>query len=124
MWGTNCHLEDMVHALDTEYKLPHALSMNASRPRTIVSGNDPIDFVIQANSNRRDLEPGQRVAIIKNITKSKWSAVAKQNQTLSQGRGQKGLSDLINLNPINTQKEVAKAAGVSTGTVAIAYKTV
>jgi hypothetical protein len=76
------------------------------------SGDDPMEFVIQANSNRRDLEPGQRVAIAKKL-RAYWKEKGKTN--MSEGGKSKGLSNLIN--HVNTQKEVAKAVGVSTGII-------
>jgi hypothetical protein len=71
------------------------------------SGDDPVEFVMQANSNRRDLEPGQRVAIHMNIRK-KYPKTNFQYQ--------EHLSPVINAR--NSQKEFAKQVGVSTGTVA------
>jgi hypothetical protein len=43
------------------------------------------------------------------------AAKAKENQKASLGAGKKGISDLRDLNPILTDEELAKAAGVSTG---------
>ena len=88
------------------------------------SGDDPVDFVIQANSNRRDLEAGQRVAIYKNILKSKWAELGRANKSAAGGdkksEGAKSLlSNLTKAIPVNTRKEIAKAAKVSTGTVAM-----
>jgi hypothetical protein len=40
-------------------------------------------------------------------------ARAKENQKLSEGRGQKGLAPVPNLNRIHTDEELAKIAGVS-----------
>jgi hypothetical protein len=42
---------------------------------------------------------------------------AKRNQSLSQGSGKKGLSNLTNLTPIHTREELANLAGVSSGTL-------
>ena len=42
---------------------------------------------------------------------------AKANQQLSQGRGQKGLPNSVDLNPVNTQAELATLANVSKGTL-------
>jgi hypothetical protein len=78
------------------------------------SGDDPMEFVIQANSNRRDLEPGQRVAIAKKL-REYWREKGKAN--MSEGGRDKGLSNLTN--HVDARKEAAKAAGVSTGTVAM-----
>jgi hypothetical protein len=74
------------------------------------SGDDPVEFVVQANSNRRDLEPGQRVAIHKKIrTKypkggERWlDSSARMNQEIPKK---------------DSQKEFAKKIGVGLGTVA------
>jgi hypothetical protein len=72
------------------------------------SGEDPVEFVIQANSNRRDLEPGQRVAILDKI-RTKYPKVNLQYQ--------EHLSPVTNAK--DSRKEFAKKAGVSTGTVAM-----
>jgi N6-adenosine-specific RNA methylase IME4 len=46
------------------------------------------------------------------------AARAKAKQRLSRGRGrQKGLTDLSNLSSTNTRREIAKAAGISEGTI-------
>ena len=42
----------------------------------------------------------------------------ESNQKLSEGRGQKGLSTLTNLNAVDTRQELADRAGVSNGTMA------
>lgn len=44
-------------------------------------------------------------------------AKAKENQKLSEGRGEKGLPKSDNLNPIHTNQELAKVAGVSHDTI-------
>ena len=85
------------------------------------SGDDPLEFVVHANSNRRDLGVGQRAAIGIKIQKY-WNEKGKENQSLSRGRGKKGLTDLSNLNPINAREKAAEAAGVSEGTMAIVSK--
>jgi len=85
------------------------------------SGDDPLEFVVHANSNRRDLGVGQRAAIGIKIQKY-WNEKGKENMSAGGGdrksdNKKSGLSDLIN--PVNAQKEAAKAVGVSTGTMAI-----
>ena len=47
------------------------------------------------------------------------AARAKENQKLSEGAGNKGLTKSSNLSePVNTRAEIAKTAGVSEDTVA------
>ena len=82
------------------------------------SGDDPLEFVVHANSNRRDLGIGQRAAIGIKIQKY-WNEKGKENMSTG-GAKYQGLSNLIN--PVNAQKEAAKAVGVSTGTMAIVSK--
>jgi len=88
------------------------------------SGDDPLEFVVHANSNRRDLGIGQRAAIGIKIQKY-WNEKGKENMSAGGGdrksdNKKSGLSDLIN--PVNAQKEAAKAVGVSTGTMAAVSK--
>jgi len=84
------------------------------------SGDDPLEFVVHANSNRRDLGIGQRAAIGIKIQKY-WNEKGLENKCLggqAAGRGRE--KDLTNLSkPINARAEAAKAAGVSEGTMAI-----
>ena len=82
------------------------------------SGDDPLEFVVHANSNRRDLGIGQRAAIGIKIQKY-WNEKGKENMSTG-GAKYQGLSNLIN--PVNAQKEAAKAVGVSTGTMAMVSK--
>lgn len=70
-------------------------------------GEDAVEFVIQANSNRRDLEPGQRVAILDKI-RTKYPVGRPKNNFIT--------GDKVSQ---NSQKELAQKAGVSTGTVAM-----
>jgi hypothetical protein len=72
------------------------------------SGEDPVEFVIQANSNRRDLEPGQRVAILDKIRTKYPKGGDRVSEQFVTGDKLK-----------DSRKEFAKKAGVSTGTVAM-----
>jgi N6-adenosine-specific RNA methylase IME4 len=110
--------------LDGRNRYKAATEANVKPYMVQFSGDDPVDFVVQANSNRRDLEAGQRYAIFKEIMKSKYAAQGKKN--MSAGGGDKtstaAKSGFIKFDkpaPVNTQKEIAKAAGVSTGTAAM-----
>jgi hypothetical protein len=71
------------------------------------SGDDPVEFVIQANSNRRDLEPGQRVAIHMQIRKR----YPKGGDRISE--------QFVRVDKLkDSRKEFAKSVGVGAGTVA------
>lgn len=81
-------------------------------------------WIIKNQLGRRNINDYTRGELVTQF-KTIIAARAKENQKLSEGRGQKGLSNLINLNaeaqaiqPVNTQKELAEMADVSTGTMA------
>lgn len=77
---------------------------------------DDVKFwMIMNQFGRRDLTAYER-SILALKLKPVIAAKAKENQQLSEGRGQKGLPTLANL--IDTRAEIAKAAGVSHGTIA------
>jgi len=82
------------------------------------SENDAKMWMILNQFNRRNLPAyirGKLVLKLKPIIAEK----AKENQTLSQGRGIKGLQKSANLiEPIDTRQELAKQAGVSHDTIA------
>ena len=46
---------------------------------------------------------------------------AKENQRLSEGRGQKGCQNSDNLNEVDTRKELAQIAKVGQKTIAISF---
>ena len=80
------------------------------------SGDDPVEFVVQANSNRRDLEIGQRAAIALKIQKY-------LNDHYKSGKGGDRKNQFIKFDKLNNaQSEAAKKAGVSTGTLATVAK--
>jgi len=88
------------------------------------SGDDPLEFVVHANSNRRDLGIGQRAAIGIKIQKY-WNEKGKENMSAGGGdrksdNKKSGLSDLTN--PVNAREEAAKAVGVSEGTMEVVSK--
>ena len=73
-------------------------------------------WIIRNQLDRRNITAYQRselVLILEPMIREK----AKENQQLSQGRGQKGLQNSANLNSIDTREELAKAAGVSHDTI-------
>ena len=81
--------------------------------------------VIAAKAKERQLSTLKQNTVWANLPEREEISTAVENQKLSEGRGQKGLSNLINLNaeaqaiqPVNTQKELAEMADVSTGTMA------
>ena len=81
------------------------------------NGDDPVSFVMQANSNRRDLTAGQRVAIATKLVKSVFVQKGLENKRI--GGKVSGKQLYPNLGKaVRTGDEVAKFAGVSKGTVA------
>ena len=81
------------------------------------SRNDAKEWIIRNQFDRRNLSAWQRGQMALEL-KEIISAKAKENQTLSQGRGIKGLENSTNLiEPIDTRLEIAKIAGVSDNTI-------
>lgn len=85
------------------------------------SGDDPIDFVIQANSNRRDLTKDQRGAIGLALVKYK-NEQGKKNMVAGGKIGaeitNRGLVNSPNpVIPINARREAAALVGVSENTM-------
>jgi len=72
-----------------------------------------IDFMLKTQLNRRNLTPWERSKIVLQ-RKDTLAEKAKENQRLSEGRGQKGLANLPNL---NTRETLANQAGVSPRTM-------
>lgn len=75
-----------------------------------------IEWIIRNQFGRRNLSPTQRSELALKL-KPVIQKRAKENQKLSKGRSQKGLTNLSNLNGTNTRKELADIAGVSQGTL-------
>jgi len=71
-------------------------------------------WIIKNQFGRRNLKPFQRCELALKL-KPLIATQAKEHQKLSKGRGQKGLIKKINL--IDTEKELAKIAGVSKATM-------
>jgi hypothetical protein len=75
------------------------------------------EWIIRNQFGRRNLSPFQRAELALQL-KPIVQARAKENQRLSEGRGQKGHQNSDDLKPkVDTYKEVAKIAGVSHDTV-------
>lgn len=77
---------------------------------------EAIEWIIRNQFGRRNLSPTQRSELALKL-KPVIQKRAKENQKLSKGRSQKGLTNLSNLNGTNTRKELADIAGVSQGTL-------
>ena len=74
-----------------------------------------MEWVINTQLDRRNLPPAQRLAVVEKF-KKKIQEEAKENMSLGGSSDKKGSPNGENL--INTDKELAKLAGVGTGTVA------
>lgn len=71
---------------------------------------------------RRNLTPFVKTTLALQL-EPLLAAKAKQNQSLSEGRGKKGLQKSANpVETIDTRQEIAKVAGVSHDTVANTHK--
>ena len=76
------------------------------------------EWIIRNQFGRRNLPPYVRVSLALEL-ESTIAARAKENQKLSEGAGNKGLTTLSNpVEPVNTRAEIAKVANVSEGTIA------
>lgn len=84
--------------------------------KEFASRNDVIVWMIKNQLGRRNL-PIYEQTRLNLYLKPILSEKAKENQRLSDGRGQKGLPNSANLNRIDAVSEIAKAAGVSRETV-------
>lgn len=84
--------------------------------KEFASRNDVIIWMIKNQLGRRNL-PIYEQTRLNLYLKPILSEKAKENQRLSDGRGQKGLPNSANLNRIDAVSEIAKAAGVSRETV-------
>lgn len=80
------------------------------------SRDDAKFWVIQHQFGRRNLTPFQRAELVL-VIEPLVAARAKENQKLSKGHGKKGSQNSVNLK-IDTQKELARMAGVSHDTIA------
>jgi len=74
---------------------------------------------------RRNLNPGWRIELNKGMKADLLVVGSKRHEATLPQKGEKGFRSVLSLNdkalePVNTQKEIAKAAGVSTGQVAMA----
>lgn len=83
---------------------------------------DVMEWMINTQLGRRNLPPQQRIAVVKKFEK-KIKEQAKEKYDATVGRPIKGNcspngEELNNLNKIHTDKELAKLAGVGTGTIA------
>lgn len=100
----------------TKHNLPYETT-----PIIFESKDDVKIWIIKNQFGRRNLSLFQRSELaleLINITKPIIQAKAKENQTLSQGRGVKGSQNSANLiEQIDTRKDVAKMAGVSHDTI-------
>lgn len=74
-------------------------------------------WMIRNQMGRRNLTPFQRAELALEL-EVVISKAAKENQRRSGGRGNKGKQKSADLNPLETRREVARAAGVSHDTVA------
>jgi len=83
-------------------------------PSYVANMDDVKIYMIDEQCSRRNLNPTRHYHYLS--MRDELRGRAKMNQKQSQGRGKKGLSNWIK--PINTQKENAKAAGISTGQAA------
>lgn len=79
------------------------------------SRDDAIIWIIRNQFHRHNLNAYQQ-SVLALILKPLLSKKAKKNQSRSKGRGKKGLENSTDL--IDTREEVAKAAGVSSNTIA------
>ena len=78
--------------------------------------NAAIVWIIQNQFGRRNLSKYSRSVLALRLEEI-FKIKVKENERLSEGRGQKGSPMLANLNTIETREEVAKAAHVSHGTL-------
>ena len=97
----------------TKHDLPYQTT-----PIIFDSKDEAKIWIIRNQFGRRNLSMFQRSELGLEL-KPLIEAKAKENQTLSQGRGIKGSENSPNLiEPIDTRKEIAKIAGVSDNTIA------
>lgn len=80
---------------------------------------DVMEWMINTQLGRRNLPPQQRIAVVKKFEK-KIQEQAKENMSIGGSSDKKGSPNGETLieNKIHTDKELAKMAGVGTGTIA------
>lgn len=77
------------------------------------------EWIIRNQFARRNIDTYTRTKLALQL-ESLIKAKAKENQKLSEGRGEKGLPPVANLKPVHTDIELAKIAGVSHNTIKFA----
>lgn len=85
------------------------------------SESDVKIWIIKNQFGRRNINAATRAMLaleLEPLIREK----ARENQKLSQGRGEKGLPNSTNLKAVNTRQEIAKIAGVSDTTIYEAKK--
>lgn len=103
--------------IHNRYEIAQAHGLEfATTEMQFATRDDVIIWIIKNQLGRRNLIPAVRISLAEKL-KPVIAAKAKENQQLSEGRGQKGCQISDNLN-IDTKKEIAKAAGVSHDTIA------
>jgi len=95
----------------TKHHIPFEVTEHSFSDR-----DEAMRYIILNQFGRRNLSLGER-SILALRLEPLYKAEAKANQRQSPGRGQKGLANLPNLNPVNTREKIADLAGVANGTI-------
>lgn len=88
---------------------------------TFPSEAEALFWIGKNQQGRRNLNAAE-LALLALEVEPVFREKARENQTVSEGRGKKGLPNSTNLKPINTRQEIAKIAGLGASTIHEAKK--